>query len=251
MLSRLGSRALKGALVASSRKFCSEVPPAAIAASAVAESVTKAPTQNKPQPNTSARQYINKKKLDPTPSRADLLPEGLSSASWVYLSGFSKFASRRDLLVTLGEFQPVKIDPCVNKYHQFTGVYALDFGTAEKAAEFTKHMNEQQKRAGGEVTVTQESWVRRTLTAASKHNVGHNTLRVELRSQQRVFLESVLSLFENYGVTFQDVQQVNIEREYSHFMVQFPSAMDAQRACAEFHNTLLGRDLVHIETYQF
>lgn len=54
------------------------------------------------------------------------------SSNWYSISGFPSFASRRDLLATIGNVQPSNIDPVVDNWLMFTGAWLLQFESLEQ-----------------------------------------------------------------------------------------------------------------------
>ena len=178
--------------------------------------------------------------------------QGKEDSFWVYLSGMSKFSSRRDLMLLLGERKPTIIDPCLTPTHHFSGTYALKFGTPEEAREFSKHIRDTyQKQTGVPLHIHTPAWARSTaLVLGSKANVNARTLRVDPGSQQSVQPDNLLTLLEDYGIMKNDIKRVMVLNRLSHFLVQFRTVQDAHRAATELDRKLLFRDIVKLSTFQ-
>lgn len=266
MLARFGTRTLGRVICASPKFLCTEVPaipfPAIdIKSEEITAVATKTGKKKKPKKKVNPSNPADSSNLNPIDvalSKANAKTNGgkwdevtKSEDNWVYLSGFSKFFSRRDLQLFMGPHKPIAIDPCLSRFHQFVGSYALKFDTKEKAADFKAHVKEVQQRSSSwsELMIASESWIKRHLVPASQINIGHNTLRVDPNGN-KFSPEQLVTVFEDYGVVRNDVSLIKVDSVFSHFLVQFRTVQDAQRALVENDKKFLNQDIVNLVAFQ-
>jgi hypothetical protein len=165
---------------------------------------------------------------------------------WVYLSGFSKFASRRDLQLLLREHKPTAIDPVVSPIHYFSGVYALRFNTPAEQHAFQVYIDEMKSKGSAfRVHPTNVPSYHRM----SSLRMGGNTLRVD-PCYQTISPDHLVTLFEDYGIANKDIKKIGFNNKFSHFLIQFKTPEDAQRAYVEHDKKFFLQDIMKMIIYQ-
>jgi hypothetical protein len=165
---------------------------------------------------------------------------------WVYLSGFSKFASRRDLQLLLREHKPAAIDPVVSPVHYFSGVYGLKFNTPAEQHAFQAYIDEMKLK--GSAFRVHPSNIPQYSRMSTVH-MGPNTVRVD-PCFQTVSPDHLVTLFEDYGVANKDIKKVGFMNKFSHFLINFKTVEDAQRAFVEHDKKFFLQDIMKLIIYQ-
>lgn len=173
---------------------------------------------------------------------------------WSYVIGIPRYASRKDLEMLLGTFKPTKIEPMLTINHVFSGAYGFKFATPEEHVEFRKTMssNELNKAKSLSLKVYDDSWYdSKKLLHASAAVVSNRTVRCQVGNQQ-VTIEHLVSFFEEYDLKHEHIKKFGgtINGAKPHYLLNFRSPEEAERAAIEKNNKPFNRDTISLETYQ-
>ena len=170
----------------------------------------------------------------------------------LYITGFSKFTSRRDLQLVLGEHKPCVIDPILNHSHQLFGAYSLKFSTTEESNNFRKFAAKSFRNKtplGMTYKVKGPLWLAENLhlVRASSARITNKTLRVE-STQRNMHSQHLLNLLEDYGICKNDIN-TRFYYEGKYVLVTFPTPEDAERAQVELDRSEFQHYQLKITSY--
>ena len=142
-------------------------------------------------------------------------------AQWCILSGFTRFASRQDLNLVLGDVKPLNIDPVLDANIFSTGRYALKFGSTQEVLLLGNHIKgtfpgryELKSATQKEVSV---------LTRASQYSISDCTIRLRY-VQPKVTIQDLACLFEDFLVQPEGIIPLALNDGNKHFLVHFANA---------------------------
>jgi len=147
---------------------------------------------------------------------------------WCYGIGFSKFTSRKDIELILGNHKPIMIDPLLlltNNY--FSGCYGFCFQSSAEIRSFKASCFSRK-----DLKIYASSWVHtKRLVGASLQNVSACTLRLGVITNA-VDPDQLAHFFETYGLRRDGIIRVN-RGGASHYLLHFDSPEEAERALVE------------------
>ncbi len=139
-----------------------------------------------------------------------------STGVWCSISGFSPFVHRSDLQVVLSDFQPIGIDPLLDRNLYPNGRYLLQFKSAEEVHNLKKHVNEKYVK---KYFVTTEDLVKQV--KASTHGLSNKTVRIAGIPENIGFTKLQLAYFlEDYLVEKTTSTTVNSSSDVDTFRLE-------------------------------
>eukprot|EP01039_Chlorochromonas_danica_P005770 gene5770-6354_t len=182
-------------------------------------------------------------------------------ARWYILHGFSPFASRVDLELILGSVKPLKVDPLVDEKLYPVGKYGLYLPPAT-AVTFRETLRE---KYGKRLFLT-DRYLVKPWQRSSYFDISNNTVRCSGMLRD-LTIDALAAPFEKFDVRKDGfvrfgtlIQELTAKRKRpwnvnpklaSTFLIQFESAMEAERATLELDGTLIDRDMNKISMFWY
>ena len=169
-------------------------------------------------------------------------------ADWYIVGGFTRFASRRDLEMSLGNLQPLKVDPILDVNCYTTGKWAVLLPSINVVALRTSITHRNPKAIIN--LITKEDFSH--LKLASKSGISDCTVRFK-NVPPELGIDELRFFLQDYNleegphaiIPFQmDKKQPN-----QHFLINFASPEDAERVVLEKCFTLLEGNPVQMMWY--
>jgi hypothetical protein len=159
----------------------------------------------------------------------------VSNNKWVIISGFSRFASRTDLDICLGDFKPLSIDPLLDAHLYPTGKWAIQLGNGDSFHRLKQSLNNPESK---DIKVLQEDSVTILDESAFKHNICNRTVR--FRNVHKDIGPDEISFFlqdfdlEKSAYPIRSIEnQSDPQKRSSHYLVNFATSEEAERVVFE------------------
>lgn len=153
---------------------------------------------------------------------------------WYMLSGFSGFASRKDLLNVLGNISQVEIDPLLDPNLYPSGRYALHMSpaiAAELTARLTKSFH---GKYSLEIGKKLKNWHRASTFGISAKSIRSRMLPPKITKSKLTYIFDKYNLQQSKPlVQIQELTKNCANNEKTQFILHFKTPLDAERAIIE------------------
>lgn len=165
--------------------------------------------------------------------RARSFSDEANEKSCCYISGFNAFVNRKDLHAVLGKHKPLIIDPLLDANNYATGIYHLSFQHESEIDELSDHVTQlnEDEKFHPKLSVFRDGDNLYKLSSSLAKNVTNRTVRVRL-AVKTTNKDGLRTFFSKFDLSDEEI--FSVQRAYmSHFLVQFSSPEEAERAVAE------------------
>ena len=165
-----------------------------------------------------------------------------------FLSGISKFSSRRDLDLLLGGRPVTGVEPYIDSFHYPTGMYALTFENQDDLetlrSQFSEDPGPNRFTLHNNKFEPPKAWL-----PASSVDISNKTVRCNF-AESRIGEDELLFFFDNFELRFDSIRKHIIDGR-SHFLVDFSCPEEAERAVMERNREEVMGKVSHLLWYQF
>lgn len=164
------------------------------------------------------------------------------------ITGFTRYASRIDLLEALGDLKPIKIDPVLDSGYYFQGKYILTVPADSSLDVFKKDINTRFPLKFSISPVGDNTEV----IVSRKYNITNCTVRCKIENTNLNTLDELYLVFEGFGLQKNGITKTTSVNDPSqiNYFIQFTCPEEAERAVTEKENTLLNGVEMRLYWYQ-
>ena len=186
---------------------------------------------------------------------------------WVIVSGFTKFASRRDLDLALGKrLQPavVKVEALVDKHSYFQGEWLLGLDHSKCSAdEFRRRLARRSVDDEADPLIgapTDRLEVKRVsyspggannnpnLRLASALGITGSTVRLR-NVRYNLGMDALLFFFREFELGPRGIEKVQMDNRFNQYLVHFRSPAEAERAMSTVNLKVASGNVMHLIWY--